>query len=944
MKRCCVFKKITAVVLSLSLLFSLNMPLSAAKTADVQKDSLFYTAEYRSYQEYLAQYPDAPDASSGIRIDCGTQEEGAKLTIDDISGARILEDSAVEYTFSVQESGFYNVEMLYYPMEGGTTAVRLDMQLDGENPFEGTASISLSRKWGFSEEERKDSQDNDIRRDSVEISEWQRSRLADTDGAGGEALRFYLEAGEHSLRIEAVQNAVALAEICFVAPRQILTYEEALTQWKTAGYTEAEESLELIQAEAPSGRSDQGIAMVNDRSSAATTPYHSYKIRYNCIGGDSWKSSGEWIEWDVEVPKSGLYTIAVRFLQNGNDNVSTRIVTIDGELPFAEAANITFPYSSSWQTMLLGDGETAYRFYLEEGTHTLRLTAGLGEGADVINGASEALEELNDIYVDIVVVTGTSPDVNRDYGIAKLLPEVLDRMAAVSARLKELEAKQNEITGEKKENATFKRLYDQMDRMVSDPETVPRRLSNFQSNITALGSWINDSRSQPLILDYIRLMEPSAKAPKAEKGFWASLKHHIRQFFGSFIVDYSAVGSTETETERKITVWISSGRDQADIIRKMVNSSFTPEYGIEVDLQLVNAGALLSATLADIGPDVSLGVAETEPVNYALRNAVVDLSKLEGADEVFARFPEAALTAFTLDEGVYAVPETLDYPMLFYRKDILAELGIQEEDLKTWDTLLQNVLPELMLSYFSFGLTTDMKSYASLLYQHGGTFYNDGKTASILDSTEAYQAFETMTQMYTDYKIPKTFDFANRFRSGQMPLAITSYTAYNQLSVFAPEIEGKWGMTVLPGIVDEEGNINNTAAATVSGAIILKNTDNLDDAWTFLKWWTRGEVQSEYAKELETALGTSARYATANLETMESLQWSDEIKAALKEQQKSLKGVEQIAGSYYTSRYYDFAFRDVVENGGDIRESILDACENVTNEIVEKRQEFYGKE
>lgn len=137
-----------------------------------------------------------------------------------------------------------------------------------------------------------------------------------------------------------------------------------------------------------------------------------------------------------------------------------------------------------------------------------------------------------------------------------------------------------------------------------------------------------------------------------------------------------------------------------------------------------------------------------------------------------------------------------------------------------------------MLSYFDFGLTTDMKSYASLLYQYGGEFYNEEKTASALDSTEAYQAFETMTQLYTDYKIPKTFDFVNRFRSGQMPLAVTSYTAYNQLSVFAPEIEGKWGMTVLPGVVDSAGNIHNTGGHHGDRPqVIMKNSDNIDDAW-----------------------------------------------------------------------------------------------------------------
>lgn len=935
-----------AMLLSLSLLSSAILPAAAAGAEKAgESDGLFNIEHYASYREYLAQYPDAGYASSAVKIDCSAQAEDAqKLTLENVACVRLLQEQAVEYTFSVEERGFYNIEMLYYPMEGDGTAVKLDLRLDGQNPFEGTAALTLPRKWKFSDEVRKDTQDNEIRRDSVEVTGWMRTRLENASLATGEALLFYLEPGEHTVRVGATRNAVALGEIAFVQPQQTPAYAEALAGWEKAGYTDAGESLELIQAEQATGRSEQSIAMQNDRSSASTTPYHSYKIRYNCLGGSSWKTSGEWAEWEINVPKSGLYTIAARFLQSEkSDGVSTRILTIDGELPFEEAACIAFPYGSSWQTTLLGGGTEAFKFYLAEGTHTLRMTVGLGKQAAVIDGAAEVLEKLNNIYVNIVMVTGTSPDMNRDYSIARLLPEVLADMETVSAELKQLEQQKDTVTGESKGEPAFERLYLQLDRMVNDPESVPRRLSNFRSNITSLGTWINDNRAQPLTLDYLQLLAPSAALPRAEKGFFASLKHHFLQFIGSFKMNYMEVGSIETDTDRKVTVWISSGRDQADIIRKMINSQFTPQSGIEVDLQLVSAGALLPATLAGIGPDVSLGVTEAEPVNYALRNAAADLSQLDGAQEVFSRFHEASLTAFTLDNGVYALPETMDHPMLFYRKDVLAELGIDPEDLKTWDTLLQKVLPELMLSYFDFGLTTDMKSYASLLYQYGGEFYNEEKTASALDSTEAYQAFETMTQLYTDYKIPKTFDFVNRFRSGQMPLAVTSYTAYNQLSVFAPEIEGKWGMTVLPGVVDSEGNIHNTAATTVTGSVIMKNSDNIDDAWTFLKWWSQGSVQSEYARELETALGTAARLSTANLEAMETLQWSSDIKAALREQRKSLKGVEQIAGSYYTSRYYDFAFRDVVENGGNTRESLLDSCEDITGEIVEKRREFYGK-
>lgn len=949
MKKKRIVTALLVCTLTAGMFASVKQPVLAERQeegAETDGEDLFYIEDSISYENYLEKYEDKSDAVSEITIDCTGQEENLEKTdIEDVSCVYLPQDSVVEYTFSVPNSGIYNLKMLYYAVEAADTAIELDLKLDGEHPFREATSLKLARNWIYKDEIRMDSQGNEIRPDSIAVPKWTEQKLEYTAGKGGEALEFYLEAGEHRLTLTALQNPVALSEITFSVPEKTKSYAETLEQWKKEGYTDAHESLELQQAEQIAGRSDKGIAIVNDRSSAATTPYHSYKVRYNSIGGSTWKNIGDWVEWEIEVPKTGLYTLALRFKQDQKtDDISTRTLTIDGKLPFEEAAEITFPYSSSWQTVIVGDGETEYRFLLEEGKHILRMTAALGQTSGIINRAEEILEDLNDIYINIIMVTGTSPDMDRDYGLKKLLPEVFEDMEIVSEELKDLNAGWKGLSDKNGVNTTFERLYDQLDRMVKDPEKVPKRLSQFQTNITSLSTWINDAKSQPLQLDYIKLTVPGTKAPKAEKGFFATLWHHLQQFIGSFKMDYSAVGSVETEAEDKITVWIMTGRDQADIISKMVNSEFTPEYGIEVEVQLVSAGALLPSTLAGIGPDVCLGVGETDPVNYALRDAVVDLSTLEGADEIFERFHDASLTPFILDDGVYALPETMQYPMLFYRKDILSELGITERDLKDWDSIFQKVLPELQLSGFDFGFTTDVKNYASLLYQHGGRFYNDDKTAACLDETPAYAAFHMMTDMYTDYQIPLSFDFMNRFRSGQMPLAVTDYTAYNQLSVFAPEIEGLWGMTTLPGVMQEDGTTNNTAVCTTTGAVLLKNSENVDAAWTFLKWWTQGDVQSEYASELETVMGTAARYATANLEAMENVQWDYDIKKALKEQQENLLGMEQIAGSYYTSRNFDFAFRAVVNNGANDREELLDANETINEEIAEKRLEFYGEE
>lgn len=49
------------------------------------------------------------------------------------------------------------------------------------------------------------------------------------------------------------------------------------------------------------------------------------------------------------------------------------------------------------------------------------------------------------------------------------------------------------------------------------------------------------------------------------------------------------------------------------------------------------------------------------------------------------------------------------------------------------------------------------------------------------------------TRFYTDYSFPLTYDFYNRFRTGEMPLGLAPYSMYNTLSALAPELDGLWG-------------------------------------------------------------------------------------------------------------------------------------------------------
>lgn len=893
----------------------------------------------------------ATNNDSGITLlatdyEAETSESVHTVEYDGKTAMAIDENGFLTIPIEVEESQSYNITLDYYPISDETTSIKFELLIDGELPLEEAKNLTLKRIWKDSEVKEYDSQGNQIRLPSTQEPVWMTKTLTDASGFLQDPLKFYLEAGIHTMRFSVYQNTLVLHKVTITPCEELKSYKQVLDEYATKKY-DGTSKTKRIEAEAASAKSDRSIVLMNDRTSPVTVPYSGNEIVYNSIGGANWKTVGEWVEWEIDVPKTGLYTIVLRYKQEYKTNdVSFRSLYIDGEIPFQEAKCLAFHYDGDWQTKTLGNEKEEYQFYLTKGKHKIRLEATLGDYNEVIERVSRTLTELNGVYTDIVMVAGTNPDVDRDYQFEKTIPEVLDNIKVLSEELKQIESQLETLTGEDGgENASvIRRLYVQMDEMLEDTDTIAKRLNNFSGNLSSLGTWVNTSQEQPLQLDYIMLSNVKDGVPKDKAGFWATIKYYISQFISSFKMDYANIGNKETDVEKEITVWISSGRDQADIIRQLVNESFTSKYGIGVNVQLVDAGALTSATLADVGPDVYIGMAQNQPVDYALRRAVVNLSQFEDAEEVIKRFYPDSLTSFYLDGELYAMPDTMSYPMLFYRKDILNELGIEVEDLQTWDGLLQKVLPELDMNNFDFGMMPTMNNYGNLLYQNGGSFYNETNTASAFNDAEAITAFETMTTLYTDYSIPQSFDFANRFRSGQMPVAITEFTSYNQLSIFAPEIEGLWGMLPIPGIEDENGNIDNTALCTVTGSVILANSDFVDESWTFLKWWTSGETQARYASELETVMGTGARYASANIEAMQTVEWSRDIRTSLMKQQDSLVGMPNIAGGYYTSRNFDFAFRDVVYNDKNLRETFADASTSITKEIINKRAEFYEEE
>lgn len=914
-------------------------------------------ARDNTYSGYLEEHPDAALPETEVQVDLHSliSMEGAEFT--EHEGEEVLytqEESLVSWEVTVPEAGFYNIYVEYYHVESRSIDAERILRINGEIPFQNAQYIGFSRFWTDGGEVKQDNQGNDIRPSQVEVFQKGSLRLKDTTtGYEAAPYQFYFEKGTNTISFEGVNEPLLIAAISLMPVEQAQDYESYYAEISAQHTgetlnTAGNDWSGIIQGEDAVLRSDPSLYAINDRSSSNTVPYSVSQTRLNAIGGDAWRVAGQWIEWEIEVPADGWYNIAIKGKQNyERGKNSSRLLTIDGQIPFSEVEDIGFRYSNSWEMVTLGNEEGDFAFYLTEGKHTLRLEVTLGDLGSSLSKLEDSVYRLNQMYRQLLVIMGRNPDKYRDYQITDTYPDMAAAMKLESQRIYEILDEIIEYSGGKSsKTGTILSLAQLLEEFSENPDTViQRKLSVFRDYISAMGTTITSLSESKLDIDYLVIKEQDAQWPEDEENIFGKLLHEIRTLISSFTTDYDSVGNVYDGEEDVLEVWILAGRDQSNALKTIIDDDFTANSGIKVNLKLVESNAVLSAVVAGNGPDVILSAAQSEPVNYALRNAVEDLTQFEDFNEVISRFTESAYTPYEYDGGTYALPETQTYSVLFYRMDILEELGLEVPE--TWDDLV-DMLPTLQHNNMEIGLpdvmsknASDLSGFYSIMYQKGVDLYTDDGYAN-LDTEGAIEAFEFYVKFYTNHDQPSEYAFADRFRSGEMPVGIASFSLYNTLSVFAPELKGLWSFALIPGTVQEDGTVDHTSYSSGSCSMMLKTDDEKtkQNAWEFLKWWSSTDVQTRFGREMESILGASGRYATANVEAFENLAWSQKELSILSAQRRQTQSNKEVPGGYYTSRQVVNAIRKVVNDSEIPRETLLDYNQAINDEIEKKRKEF----
>lgn len=903
-----------------------------------------------TYDAYVASYAGEPAVREAVSVDLPAFEGDGEIREE---GVYTGDDSEITWRVSVPQAGLYNIRLDYLTTQSRGVDIERELLINGEVPFAGASTLCFSRLWTDASEVRKDNQGNDIRPSQTEVYEVQTAYCRDDMGYQTEPYAFHFTEGENTITLRAVNEPMILCGMTLTPIVRYESYGEYIAaQPANESGAEGKNYSQTVQGESASLRSAPSLYARYDRSSSQTVPYSVTNTVLNYIGGDPWTHPGEWIQWDFEVPEDGFYHLTIKARQMYQRGaLSGRTVYIDGEVPFEDLESVTFSYNTGWEMKTLSDAEgNPLRFYLKKGAHTIRMEVTLGKMGPVLKEVEDSIFRLNQIYRKLLVLTGVNPDRFRDYNLAKVYPEAISAMDLESKRLYRIVDDIVAITGEKSDRAAVAQtLAVQLEQFVENNDRITESFTNFKDNITSLGTAMQNMSESKLDVDLIMITGEDAGIPSVNENFFTGALHEIRSCASSFFVDYNSLGDKYASTDDVLDIWITTGRDQSTVLKTMVDDTFTAKTGIKVNVKLVQADAILTAVVAGNGPDIVLSVSGWFAVNYAMRNAVEDLTQFPDFEEVVKPFYPSILEPLTYNNGirtgVYGMPETQNFNLLFYRTDIMEELGLEIPN--TWEELIAE-LPTIQGNSLTVALPypdialADISVLDSMIFQNGGSIYDADAKHTVIDSEAGVAAFKQYTSLYNDYGLPTVFDFVSRFRSGEMPMGIASYATYNTLMVSAPEIRGLWDFTLIPGTRQEDGSIDRTAQTDGLCCMMIATDDEhvKQNAWEFIKWWVSDEAQVRFGREMESVLGASARYQTANRDALRQLAWSNSQLKILEEQMSHTRGFPEIAGGYSTTRHITNAIRRVINTKEDPRETLLNYARTINEEIRIKRREF----
>lgn len=863
------------------------------------------------------------------------------------SAVQIGERGSIELELNVVADGIYYMCFDYLADSDTILPVEAQFMIDGDFPFYEMRQQVLESQWSTPQQKSYDSYGNEVVGIPDKVYEWQNKYIMDSTYRYSGPLGIELTKGRHTVTVTLKEGTLLLGNFKLTAKPQVEAYTGS-ERAEGDGFIE-------IQAEDFTYRNASSIHATCEYD-PNLYPYQAGNRIMNTVDSTSFSEGGQQISYQFTVEKEGNYYLAFHYSQSDKSDFPVFMnIRIDGELPNTEFENCAFAYKKDYNLYTLLDSEgNKISVPLGAGQHTISMQISMEPLRNALETIEQIMGKVNDLSLEVTKVAGTNKDKYRDFSLESYIPGIGDTLIQWADELAAVMEEARTYNPDKKKIAAFSSISiaeNQLRSLAKKPDELIYRIDELATSTSSvnqhLANLIDSLNGNDFSLDSIYLyQEDAAKQLPRHKNVFVKAGLGIVRFCTSF--GKQAYSSSNTNPEH-LQVSVNRSRQHLEIMQQMITEEFTPQTGIEVDLSLMpDQTKLVLANASGDSPDIATGVNYSIPFELGIRGALKDLTQFDDFAEVAGRYTEGLLMPYVIDDSVYAIPETMNFQVLFYRKDILDKLGLEVPDtLEDVEAMLPDLQMRGLNFYYPTARTVGMKTFLDttpIIFQSGGRLYDTYVEDVTITSEEVVEGFTTLTNLFTIYNLPKDVpNFYQHFRNGDYPIGISDFGTYNLISNAAPEIDGSWGVALIPGVKDENGEVMRYSSAGAESTFLFNSTPEREEqAWEFVKWWSSAQVQAEFGQRLQITYGDEYYWNTANCEAFAQLPWDSDDKEVISEQLTWTMEAPRALASYMVERELSDAYNLVVlgAKSANVREALDDAQKNIKRETLRKLEEF----
>ncbi len=868
----------------------------------------------------------------------------------------LSEGSSITYELEIpkEKEGLWNIRIDYEILSRQILPPEISVYLNGKLPFSEARSIPLVQYWEYETTAfAKNRYGDEIIPNQKIASDTISYVLKNPNGIDNFPLWFNLRSPRVTITLFVNSGKIAIKRLSIERPKSLTKFSEVVGKLGIKD-SKGERRIITLQAEKPFRKNEASVNAIPVRS-PDTVPYDTYNLLLNAFGGSNWRQPGQFVIYEFDVPEEGYYKIAVKYRQDTKPNfTSYRTVYIDGDITYSDLLEIPFEYTSDWRVYTLKslDKTSDIVFHLTKGKHTIAFEVNASVYSDVLNSLKSMIDYINKLALQIKYISGGSSDKNVEWEITDYFPDIELKLKSLIKELEIIKIKIAKINGNtwNTEYISLNTAQMFLKRLIKDVNKIPNKLEMLTGStgsvLSELSVAYNGLKEMPLTIDeiYIYKGENIDKIVKSSpfKLFVEGFKRFVHSFKKQKNPTFP---KSQKENTVMLKVWVNRPRQYVDILQQLIDNDFTKKRGIYVDVSIMRDEVkLILANAAKKSPDIALGISNWIPFEMGIRGAALDLKRFSDFVEFSKNFYPGSLLPYLYENHCYGLPETLDFYVLFYRKDILEYLNIPIPN--TWDDV-KLILPELQRNGLNFYIPLSgasafkawMTTAPFIMQYHGKLFTDDGlKTA--LDTPSTLKALKEMTELFTMYGVPaQVANFFESFRKGEIPLGVSNLNTYIQLMVAAPELRGMWSIAPSPG-VRYGTSIERWQTGSAQAVAILNDTKYPMEAWEFVKWWLSKETQMNLVNRIVSTYGIEFLIIPSNQSAIDGIPLKTEHLKVVKEQFRWLQEVPKMPASYILEREISNIWNKVVLEGKPLKVAVDDGVNVVNKEFARKLEEF----